>query len=375
MSNNNSVLVFVNTSRAWGGLEMNTIQLAKWMAQQMNVLIACQEHSPIAEKAIKQDIPIVYVEKKKTYFPIRASLKLKKIIKKWNAHHILFCDNKDMSYCCWAKFFSSDIRLYYQQHMQIGKHKKDFIHTIRYRMLDAWISPLLWLAEEVKQKTNINPKKVHTIPLGLETEKLLQNSITKEEAKTFWNLETEYPVIGIIGRLDRQKNQHLLIEAVKRLKEQQIFITLLIVGEPTKEPIHQDYAEELRKLVKDAEIEDRVYFHPFTNQIAAFYSALDVFVMATNRETYGMVTIESILYGTPVIASNSGGSPEILKQGEYGTLFEQGNIDDLTEKIKYVLTNSEQIQQKAAKAKEHIIEYFDYQSECEKIMDLIRKIN
>jgi glycosyltransferase involved in cell wall biosynthesis len=256
--------------------------------------------------------------------------------------------------------------------MQIGINKKDIIHTLRYKVLDAWISPLKWLADEVKEQTNMPHSKIVCIPLGIETENLLSQSVGKEQARNFWGIKSNMPLIGIIGRLDIQKNQHLLIEAAKILKDRDIIIDLLIVGEPTRDTEHLNYSKNLRDMVQKFNMEDHVHFHPFTNKITTFYEALDIFVMATNKETYGMVTLESMLLGTPVIASNAGGTPEILGYGKFGTLFESGNAKDLAEKIMYALENKEIINEKAQSANKIVLQKFDYRSECKQITELIK---
>lgn len=368
------LLVFVNSSFSWGGLEMNTLRLALWMRSYTEVHLLCQENSPLAQNALSEGIALDYISKKSKYLPIGAAYQLTRKLRKLKSKQVFFCDNKDMSYCCWAKLLYPSLKLYYQQHMQIGISKKDILHTLRYSFLDAWISPLVCLAEEVEQKTNINPNKIHCIPLGLDTESLLNQTMKKEKARVFWQIDNDYPWIGIMGRLDRLKNQHLLIEAVNILKQRNIFVNLLIVGEPTKEEAQQKYAEELHKMVEDADLEKQVHFYPFVKQIATFYCALDIFVMATDRETYGMVTLEAMLFELPVLSSNSGGSSEILKQGRYGTLFIPSNTEDIAGKIILMCEENQRIKQMAADAKRYVLDNFDYRVECQQIMKLIKDL-
>ncbi|MEG1573273.1 MAG: glycosyltransferase family 4 protein, partial [Bacteroidales bacterium] len=313
-----------------------------------------------------------YISKRSKLFPLRAAYVMAKKMKKIGSRKLFFCDNKDMSLCCWAKIFNPSLRLFYQQHMQIGVDKKDWLHTHRYQYLDKWISPLNYLAEEVKQKTNIDPQKIVCIPLGVDIQKLLAGKLlTKIVAQSHWHLSTNRPVIGILGRLDRLKNQHIVIEAVHILKQRNIFVDLLIVGEPTREKAQQVYAHELIQQVIDSQLESQVSFHPFTDQITNFYKALDLFVMATDCETYGMVTLEAMLCGVPVLASNAGGSPEILQNGKYGSLFQPSNAQDLANKMIYILENKELIIQKAELANEYVSLNFDMNLEVQKIHNLV----
>ena len=107
---------------------------------------------------------------------------------------------------------------------------------------------------------------------------------------------------------------------------------VVLLGEPT---LHEGdtYHNDLKVMIQSGQLEQRVFIRPFRKDTSVFYNSVDWLVMATKAETFGMVTIESLACGTPVLGSNAGGTPEILENEKGGLLFEPLNEKDLAAKI------------------------------------------
>jgi glycosyltransferase involved in cell wall biosynthesis len=180
--------------------------------------------------------------------------------------------------------------------------------------------------------------------------------------------------MGILGRLDPQKGQHLVLEALSQLRDQGTDLSLLIMGESTlNEGI--DYRDHLESVVREYNLNDRVYFRGYREDIAQFFSAIDLFVLGSYEESYGMVTIEAMAHGVPVIGSDSGGTPGILGNGSFGWLYIPKDPQDLAKKITEVITNPASAEVKALRAKEYARETFSHLTECRKIELLINQLH
>ena len=90
--------------------------------------------------------------------------------------------------------------------------------------------------------------------------------------------------------------------------------------------------------------------------------------MASYSETFGMVTLESMACGTPVIGSDSGGTNSLLNDGELCVLFETKNLQDLAEKLNYVLTTPSLISKSELVNSANL---YDYNKVCERIEKLL----
>ena len=258
--------------------------------------------------------------------------------------------------------------------MQVGVNKKDIIHTIRYSSLNYWKSPLKYLADEVIQKTRFPEHKVRIIPIGLETAKFVNSKYSKKEARKILNISNDAFLIGIIGRIAVNKGQLFLVHSLLELLKKNIKSELLIFGSPTtNNPHDQKYYTDIKQFVKSHNLDEIVHFKEYSKDVSIFYNAIDIFVLASQGETYGMVTIEAMLSGVPVIATNSVGTPEILNYGELGLLYNYNEIDSFCDKVKYYLNNKDKVVQMTAKARETAIAKYSHIEECNQILDLISK--
>ena len=84
-----------------------------------------------------------------------------------------------------------------------------------------------------------------------------------------------------------------------------------------------------------------------------------------------MVTIEAMLAGVPVIATNSVGTPEILNYGELGLLYTYNDFNSFCEKVIYILNNEDKVKQMVTKAKETALQKYSHTTECNQIIDLL----
>jgi glycosyltransferase involved in cell wall biosynthesis len=123
----------------------------------------------------------------------------------------------------------------------------------------------------------------------------------------------------------------VLLKAVRKIKKIIPDIDLHIVGAVRKEK----YFRELKKYVHDNDLEQNVAFlGPLSGaEVKKEYSECSIFVLPSEEESLGLVLVEAMAAGKPVIASNIGGIPYVVINNETGYLLEYGNADELAERI------------------------------------------
>jgi len=364
------------SSGSWGGLEMNTERLAHWMIERHHqVTLFCLENSPLANHASKENVPLRFISRNKRYFDLPGAIVVKRELDRLNIRIVILVDNRDLDFGGLVKLlYCNKIRLVYQQHMRLGTQKKDPIHTFRFRQLDAWITLLPYMKEEILSRTSFPKERIHLIPLGLEVNTLQSSLPSKQMARQQLGLPPHDLILGILGRLDPQKGQHLVIEALTILKAQGVNCQLLIMGETTRgEGDH--YLQYLQDLVDENEMQNEVFFRGYQDDIAVFYAAIDLFVLGSFEETYGMVTIEAMLSGLPVVGSRAGGTTELLSNGTFGWLYRAKDSVDLAVTINMAISNPEKLKQVSTHAKEHATTNYSHTEECTKIEQLLKNLN
>lgn len=315
---------------------MNHIRNAIWMQERgFQVAAFCVKETPIAQFAEEKNIPVIYIEPHKKYYDFKKANTLASILKKQQFTHLLIRATRDMSITASVKRKLGDnICTSYFMEMQLGVKKTNLLHSTRFRYIDIWSCPLNWLAEQVQTMTHFNNQLV-VIPSGLDLSKF-ESIPSSQDARKQLELPSDKKLFGLIGRFDPQKGQLLLLEAVRKAKNKDFHVVLL--GEPTINE-GESYYQSMTDLIDQNDLHDRVHVRPFMEDVTIFFAAVDWFVMATKAETFGMVTIESLASGTPVLGSNAGGTPEILNGKKGGRLFETLDATDLANKIDEIVDN------------------------------------
>lgn len=364
-------IAYLCLSVSSGGLEFHAVNLSRWMrARGHDISLIISEGSGIKNEITANSLEYAEIEKPKKYYDFFKARKISNYILK-NDIGILICgDNKDLNFASLVKMFSGNkIKLIYLQQMQIGIKKKDILHNITHSKVDIWVTPLEYLKNNVLEMTNVKREKIHIIRYGTEVEKFL-NMKGRSEARKMLELPDNAFITGILGRIDRLKGQDFLIEAINYIKQKHgLDLHLMIAGNPTKNE-GEGFLNELRERAVKYNLEEKIHFKGRVDELTDFYSAIDLFAMASHSESYGLVTIEAMLAGKPVIGSDTGGTPELLKFGENGILYRQGDVEDFSGKVTDIYGNYEVYLKKANTVRENATTEYTHRAECEELEKL-----
>lgn len=326
-------VAFLCASTSWGGLEMNVLRLARWLDRRgWDVLLYGCRGSVLFEQAEACGIRVRQLNSTFKYGDLVNARRLARSIKHNNVGRLIINYGKDLFLAVLAKILSGHaFKLIMQQHLHVGGHKKDLFHSWEYRHLDAWIAPLEMFAERLRSYTNLAPDKIRVIPFGVELAQFTRRP-DKKEARRRMALPVDGLFAGVVGRLDVKKGQDVLIRAGKIVHEAGCPLHLLIVGDKTaNDP--EGYAESLYPLAEQLDLTLFVHFRPHRDAIEEVYAALDVFALTSHSETYGMVTIEAMASGVPVIGTAEGGTVQIIDDGVNGLLVPPEDDKSLAEAI------------------------------------------
>jgi hypothetical protein len=139
------------------------------------------------------------------------------------------------------------------------------------------------------------------------------------------------PLVGIVGRLQRWKGMHVFVEALAIARRTRPDVRGVIVGGPHEtEPA---YGDELRDQARRLGIESAITFAGFQSNAAEWMQAMDVVVHASDHEPFGIVVVEAMALGKPVVAGAAGGPSEIITDGVNGLLSPYGDANALASAI------------------------------------------
>ena len=143
----------------------------------------------------------------------------------------------------------------------------------------------------------------------------------------------------MVGRLAAQKDYPTLIRAAARVLSVYPNVRFLVVGDHSSTEDFRQHYRGLTQLVASSEIKPYVIFTGFRDDVPHVLSALDISVLATHFEGFGLVLVEAMAQGTPVIGTAVGGVTEIIADQETGLLHRHADDTDLASKILTLLSD------------------------------------
>ncbi len=208
----------------------------------------------------------------------------------------------------------------------------------------------------------IPPHRVTVVPCGVDLTLFApQNRV---EARKQLGLKPHKPILLFVGRLDPFKGPDLLLRAAAMMEEE---TQVVLAGGK----LHGDNdLQQLRKLAVELGISQRVHFIGARPQqeLPTLYSAADVTVVPSYHESFGLVAVESLACGTPVVATRAGGLTTVLKHGETGYLVPRCP-GFFAERLDALLRNTEVWEQMHTSARRSVLQ-FSWKSIASQIVDV-----
>lgn len=241
----------------------------------------------------------------------------------------------------------------------VGQYKtlKKCNIAYRNRICDQFVA----ISESVKKdiiQYGAEPKKV----------KVIYNAIDTNKFSASTNKEFNYrqPIIGNVARIiPEKKGQDVLIDAIDIVRNQIPEIKCIFVGEADE--AHRKSAESLVNLVNQRKMENNVSFVGNVMNVSSFLKTVDIFVLPSRFEGFGISLIEAMAMGIPCIASNLDGPAELLGASERGLLVPAGDSRTLADAILNVANNYSEFKIKANRNVEYIRNNFSIDIMCNRL--------
>jgi glycosyltransferase involved in cell wall biosynthesis len=190
-------------------------------------------------------------------------------------------------------------------------------------------SSIITVCEALKKvllELNVSEDRITVLRNGVDLD--LFHPVAREATRAQLGL-TRTTLLSV-GHLTKRKGHDIVIESLQNLPD----VDLLIVGEGEEK-------HRLQVLARSIDVADRVRFLGVIrqDQLKEYYSAADALVLASSREGLANVLLEAIACGTPVVATNVWGTPEVIRSPEAGVLMEHRTPEALVEAVRALLAN------------------------------------
>ncbi|MCX6749289.1 MAG: glycosyltransferase family 4 protein [Candidatus Pacearchaeota archaeon] len=223
------------------------------------------------------------------------------------------------------------------------------------------LTALTKLDFENYKKLGVEKEKITEVPNGVDIKKF--SKITRKGVSKFKKKYGLLKTVLFVGRIHESKGIQYLIEAIK-----DIDCKLMIIGEDV------GYKKELEKKIKNLNLEKKVIFtgHLEEKEKITAYKACDIFVLFSEWEGFGITVIEAMAAGKPVIVSNRGSLPFLVKDKKEGFVIPFKNVNILRGKIKFLLGKNK-IAGKMGKSGAEEVKKYDWESVVSRYLEVYKK--
>jgi L-malate glycosyltransferase len=307
-----------------GGTEKYVLNLISALGKDRCVFVY-SENGPFLDKFKELGLPSYQVTMNGP-FDLKAAMKIKKICQQEGVHYIHAQFLRENYIALLAKLLGAKVKVVWTYHVNVPMPALfKVLNRSMIRLNHRVISVANFIKTELLQK-GIPEDKITVIYNGIREPKV-------DHSKRVYSNEKK---ISVVGRLSEEKGHKFLFQSLAKLKNNQPHLKwrLNIVGDgPLK--------EDLKLLAAKLNLLSNINFQGFVNNMDTVYINSDLIVLPSENEAFPFVAIEALAYEKPVISTNVGGLPEIIRQNETGLLVPYGDENSMADSILRVLEDEE----------------------------------
>lgn len=343
----------INIVHYWGGCPITAT--SKWL-RSLRLVEKCAENgwnnwlvlskkpddSSLIDPFIEAGCNIIYQVRSKGNFDLASVYRNFKLLRQVKCD-VFHCYNDHTSPIIGAAFAQVPVKLwsklamssYYEKGMP-PKGLRKLIPSTRITCLlsDRILAISDAVGKELFDQVGFK-KKISTVRVPVPIERFI--SATGVGIRKELDIKQSDIVITAVGHFAEVKGWDIAIKAFAKVQKKIPNAKLLLVGKKTSEIFYK----KICKQIQHYNLEGSVIFAGNRNDIPEILKASNVFIFPSRSEGAGAALVEAMAAGIPCIASNTGGIPEVIENGQNGLLFQRGNSEELSECIIEVISNSE----------------------------------
>jgi glycosyltransferase involved in cell wall biosynthesis len=233
------------------------------------------------------------------------------------------------------------------------------------RILKSKVFGFIGVSESVKQNliTLGIPRRQITVVLNGTRDFTLKFSRRQRNCQ-------EKFTIGIVGRIAPMKGHVVLLDALRLVRRLGDDFECSIIGRGER-----GFVRRLENLISDYGLTGSVRWSGYVTDPNEIYGGLDVLIVPSYQEAFGLTALEGSMCGLPVIASRVGGLPEIVDDGRTGFLFPVGNHRELAEKIRELKNNKELRRKMGKAARSRALAEFSLEAMTSKVDEILSRLS
>lgn len=241
-------------------------------------------------------------------------------------------------------------------HMHDLPPRNPVFRTLLPRLAD-WSDRIIAVSQAVKKNLTefgVDPTKIIVVENGVAPLHLHGGS----EFRARWGIGDESFLIGVVGQLVERKGQLGAVDAFARLLQELPTARLVLCGAGLEE---SEYGRSVGAAIRELDLDERVIVTGFLRDPASVFDAIDVLLVPSTQEPFGRVVVEAMHAGKPVVATNVGGIPELIRDGLDGLLVDPDDSEAMAAAVVAMALEPARARSMADRARARAEELFSWQ--------------
>jgi glycosyltransferase involved in cell wall biosynthesis len=359
-------ILHINTERTWRGGEQQTLNLLVGLkARQVASDLVCQPDSPMLERAQGAGVRVVPIAMRGE-IDLAAALQIRKLIKQ-GRYDIIHCHTSHAHSLAYLASVGVGVTRLVTRRVDFSIFRHSFLKLsgIKYRFMADYYIAISHKIKEVLVNDGIAGDRIFVAHSGIDPQRFMTANGGRLRAE--FNIGENQPVVINVAHLAGHKGQIYLVQAIPRVLAKLPDARFFIVGQG-------ELMDELKAAAAALGLKDELVLTGFRDDVADFYQIADLYVMSSVQEGLGTAVLDALALAKPVVATDCGGLPEIIRDGRTGRLVAPADPAALANGIVDMLSRADAAQAMARQGQAMVQKSFSIDAMVEKNIEIYHKV-
>lgn len=345
----------ISSASSFGGGERYVADLSNALSERGHDLyLAVRPHSPLVEHV---RLPTVKIKtlRLRNALDVQSAHELARFVSQHQINVVHAHMARDYSLAAYATRRNRNTRFVVTRHVLFPLNR---LHRQTLARAHRVIAVSNAVSRQLKKARLTSDDKIAVVHNGIDTDRFARvlNNFDRGEFLRSKGLPADGLLVGSIGELRTLKRHDDFIRAAAKIAEQFPQTHFVLAGVDTSST--GAVRRQLEQLVADLHLQDRFHFLGWLEEAEKLLAALDVFVSASETESFGLAIAEAMAAGTAVVATATDGANEVIEDQKTGVIVPVGDVARISSAIAALLSDDDQRKQKGSQAKDAIVEKF-----------------
>jgi glycosyltransferase involved in cell wall biosynthesis len=260
-------------------------------------------------------------------------------------------------------------------HGEHGTFPEQFPHTAMQRFFwgraDKVLSVSDQLGKKLSQAVKFDNRRIRVILNGVDHHQFFPSEELRKQFRQAFGFRDDDFIVGTVGRLNRVKNHPMIVRGLSHIIRRGEIVEFALVGGGS---LADSPGQELKTLAEDLSVDKHFHFLGYHKDMNMIYNGFDVFTLTSFSEGCSNVIQEAMFAGKPVIATDVGGNPELVRDGETGFLIDSDNDHQWAEVLRTLKNNPSVLKKMGVQSYQFAREHFSLAKMVESYEQVYREI-